>query len=463
MTTLKRFGWIALVVSTLNVGVGCATLPNVSETIGEAPAARAPRRIVSAKGLLSSTTSSAIMDRLARSVDSTDILQRFTAVIESVSGTPVTNGNKVTLLIDGPATYAAMFTAIENARVSVNLESYILDDDEAGHRFADLLLKKRAEGVLVDVIYDSVGSLTTTAAFFKRLRDGGIRVVEFNQTNPLKAHGKWGLLRRDHRKILVIDCKVAIVGGINISDVYSSSPSGSKRGTDAPIAWRDTDVQIEGPAVGEFQKLFRDTWQTQKGPDPPAPNDCPPQRQEGPALVRALGSTPGETNRTTFVAYVAAVTFAEHSVHLTNAYFVPDDQILNAFTDAARRGVDVKIILPSITDASVALNAQRYNYSRLLKAGVKVYERRDVLMHAKTAVIDGVWSTVGSTNMDYLSFLSNDEVNAVILDRELAVEMENVFAGDLAESNPIQWKLWKKRGMAERIREWVAHLFLRWL
>jgi cardiolipin synthase len=445
------------------VGVGCATLPNVSETIGEAPAAGAPRRIVSAKGLLSSATSKAIMDRLARSVDSTDILQRFTAVIESVSGTPVTSGNKVALLIDGPATYAAMFTAIQNARVSVDLESYILDDDEAGHRFADLLLKKRAEGVQVDVIYDSVGSLTTTAAFFKRLRDGGVRVVEFNQTNPLKAHGKWGLLRRDHRKILVVDCKVAIVGGINISDVYSSSPSGSKRGTDAPIAWRDTDVQIEGPAVAEFRKLFLDTWKTQNGPDLPAPNDCPSQGQEGRALVRALGSTPGETNRTTFVAYVAAVTFAEHSVHLTNAYFVPDDQILDAFTDAARRGVDVKIVLPSITDASVALNAQRYNYSRLLKAGVKIYERRDVLMHAKTAVIDGVWSTVGSTNMDYLSFLSNDEVNAVILDREFAVEMENAFARDLAESNPIQWREWKERAVAERIREWVAHLFLRWL
>jgi cardiolipin synthase len=463
MTTHKRFCLISLTVSILNIGVGCATLPNVSETIGKAPAGQAPRRIVSAKGLLSSTTSKAIMDRLARSVDPTDILQRFTAVIESISGTPVTKGNKVTLLIDGPATYSAMFTAIQNAQVSVNLESYIFDDDEAGRRFFDLLLKKRAEGVEVNVIYDSLGSLTTTAAFFNRMRDGGVAVVEFNQTNPLKAHGKWGLLHRDHRKILVIDGKVAIVGGINISQVYSSSPSGSKRSTDAPAAWRDTDVQIEGPAVAEFQKLFLDTWHKQKGPNLPEPRYFPELKEEGNVLVRALGSMPGETNRITFVAYIAAVSFAAHSVHLTNAYFIPDDQILNAFTDAARRGVDVKIILPSITDASVALNAQRYNYSRLLKAGVKVYERRDALMHAKTAVIDGVWSTVGSTNMDYLSFLSNDEVNAVILGREFAVEMEKVFAKDLAESNPIQWKQWKERRIADRVREWVAHLFLRWL
>lgn len=463
MTTLKRLWLIGLMVSILSLGVRCATLPNVSETIEKAPAGQAPRRIVSARGLLSSATSKAIMDRLARSVDPTDILERFTAVIESVSGTPVTRGNKVTLLIDGPATYSAMFTAIQNARDSVNLESYIFDDDAAGRRFSDLLLKKRAEGIRVNVIYDSLGSLTTSAAFFNRMRDGGIAVVEFNQPNPLKAHGKWGLLHRDHRKILVVDGKVAVVGGINISQVYSSRPSGSKRPTDAPIAWRDTDVQIEGPAVAEFQKLFLDTWQKQKGADLPAPGYFPALKDDGNLLVRALGSTPGETNRITFVAYMAAVTFAARSVHLTNAYFVPDEQILNAFTDAARRGVDVKIIVPSITDSPAVLNAQRYNYSRLLKAGVKVYERRDALMHAKTAVIDGIWSTVGSTNMDYLSFLSNDEVNAVILGPEFAVEMEKVFARDLAESNPIQWKEWRERGIAERVREWVAHLFLRWL
>jgi len=157
------------------------------------------------------------------------------------------------------------------------------------------------------------------------------------------------------------------------------------------------------------------------------------------------------------------MTFAEHSVHLTNAYFVPDAQILKAFADAARRGVDVKIILPSITDASVALSAQRYQYSELLKSGVKIFERRNAVMHAKTAVIDGVWSTVGSTNMDYLSFLSNDEVNAVILSRECAVEMEKMFARDLAESTPIQWEKWKRRPVPDKIGQWVAHLFFRWL
>jgi cardiolipin synthase len=452
-----------LSVSILSLSGGCATLPDVSEMIDEAPTAQEPRQIVSSKGLLSPEKSKAIMERLKRSVDPTDILERHTAVVESVTESPLTKGNKVTLLVDGPATYAAMFKAIQNARDHINLESFIFEDDETGRRFADLLLQKQAEGVQVNLIYDSMGSSKTTAPFFQLLRDGGIQVVEFNQTNPLKAHGKWGVIHRDHRKILIIDGKVAITGGVNISQVYSSSLSGRKQDKKAPIAWRDTDVQIEGPAVAEFQKLFLDTWLKQNGPNLSEQKYFPDLKEEGNALVRAVGSTPGQDNRITFIVYVSAITFAEHSVHLTNAYFIPDDQILKAFTDAARRGVDVKIILPSITDSSLALHAMRYNYSELLKSGVKVYERRNALLHAKTAVIDGVWSTVGSTNMDYWSFLSNDEVNAVILSREFAIEMEKMFAKDIAESDQIQWEEWKERPLVDRIKEWVAHLFLQWL
>jgi len=161
--------------------------------------------------------------------------------------------------------------------------------------------------------------------------------------------------------------------------------------------------------------------------------------------------------------YVAAITYAQKSIHLTNAYFIPDDQILDAFTDAAERGVDVKIILPGTSDSSLALHAARHNYSKLLKAGVKIYERRNALLHAKTAVIDGVWSTVGSTNLDYWSLLSDDEVNAVILDREFAVEMERMFANDLAQSDPILKDRWEKRPLLQKAKESFAHLFSRWM
>lgn len=442
---------------------GCATLPNVSEKIDAAPTAREPSQIVSAKGLLSPKQSKAIMDRLQKSVAPTDMLERHIAVVDSVTESPLTKGNKATLLTDGPATYAAMYKAIQGARDHINLETYIMDDDDVGLTFSDLLLKKQAEGVQVNLIYDRMGSITTPAAFFQRLRDAGVQVVEFSPVNPLEAQGSWLLAHADHRKMLVVDGKIAITGGINISSVYSSKPSGRHQNKGTSLPWRDTDVQIEGPAVAEFQKLFLDTWSKQNGPQRSERNYYPKLKEEGNALVRVVGSTPGSDNRLTFIVYVAAITFAEHSIHLTNAYFIPDDQILTAFKDAARRGVDVKIILPGSTDSTLALYAARYNYSELLKSGVKLYERRNALLHAKTAVIDGVWSTVGSTNLDYWSLLSNYEVNAVVLSREFAAEMEKNFAKDLAESHPIQWEEWKERPLFSKMREWFAHLFVRWL
>ena len=458
------FFFLSLSIVTL-LGGGCATLPNVSEIIDEAPTTRSPARIVSSKGLLSPKQSTALMERLHRSVDATDMLQRYSAVIESVSESPLTEGNKVTLLIDGADTYAAMFRAVENARDHINLETYIMEDieDDRGRKFADLLLQKQAEGVQVNLIYDSAGSFSTPAAFFQRLRDGGVQVVEFNPLNPLKARGKWRLAKLDHRKILIVDGKVAFTGGINISQVYSSSLSGRRDKETVQMPWRDTDVQIEGPAVAEFQKLFLDTWQNQKGPKLSEREYFPALKAEGQALVRVLGSTPGEANRLTFVMYVTAITFAENSLHMTNAYFVPDRQTVDALTDAAKRGVDVKIILPGTTDSSLVQSAGEYFYSELLKSGVELYKRRNVLLHAKTLVIDRVWSTVGSTNMDFWSFSSNDEVNAVILSREFAIAMEEMFDRDLAESDQIRWEEWKRRPLRFKIKEWFSHLFTYWL
>ncbi|MGB9082314.1 MAG: phospholipase D-like domain-containing protein [Desulfuromonadaceae bacterium] len=429
------------------------------------------------------------MDRLKRSVDPTDILGRHTAVVESVTESPLTKGNNVTLLADGQAVYAAMFKVLQKAKDHINLESYIIEDDETGRKFADLLLQKQAEGVQVNIIYDSLGSINTPASFFQRLQEGGIQVVGFNPLNPLNAPKDWGLTHRDHRKILIVDGKVAIIGGINISKVYSSAPLKRKQGKKAPIHWRDTDIQIEGPAVAEFQKLFFDTWLKQKGPKLSGRNYYPDLapingisaltklspagkaqettfnllKEKGNALVRVVGSTPGETNRIPFIVYVSAISFAEHSIHMTNSYFIPDDQIVKALTDAAKRGVDVKIILPGISDSQLVLYAQRYHYSELLKSGVKLYEHSTSLLHAKTAVIDKVWSTVGSTNMDFLSLLNNDEVNAVILNKEFADEMEKMFVRDLANSRQIQWDDWKKRPLLPRARDWFVNLFVLWL
>ena len=460
---MKQVILLLLFVSVLNFTNGCATLPNVAEVIDETPTNQKLHRIHSSKGPLSPQKSKAIMERLKKSVDPTDVLERLSIVVESVTDSPLSKGNRVTLLSDGPATYAAMFIAMQKAKSHINLESYIIEDDKTGRAFADLLLLKKAEGVQVQIIYDSLGCVNTPAAYFQRLRDAGIQVVEFNPLNPLNPGKTWGLTHRDHRKILIVDGTVAIIGGINISEVYSSSPLKRNKNKKRPIHWRDTDIQIEGPAVAEFQKLFLDTWVKQTGTKTAALNYFPRLTEKGSALVRVIGSTPGEINRIPFIVYVSAISFAERSIHLTNSYFIPDEQIVTALADAARRGIDVKIILPGISDSQLAYYAQRHYYSALLKAGVKIYEHGSSLLHAKTATIDKVWSTVGSTNMDYLSLLNNDEVNALILSRELATEMEKMFARDLSNSEQITWQEWQKRPLLPRAREWFLNLFVRWL
>jgi len=201
----------------------------------------------------------------------------------------------------------------------------------------------------------------------------------------------------------------------------------------------------------------------QNGAKPAARTYFPVHAEAGKALVRVIGSTPGQTNRIPFIVYVSAISFAEHSVHMTNSYFIPDDQIIKALSEAAGRGVDVRIILPGVTDSQLALYAQRYYYSDLLKSGVKVYEHSTSLLHAKTAVIDKVWSTVGSTNMDFLSMSNNDEVNAVILSPDFAGEMEKMFARDLTNSKQIVMEEWNNRPYLPRVRDWFVNLFSRWL
>jgi cardiolipin synthase A/B len=445
-----------LLLATL---AGCATLPNVHDVIYGPLDFRSPT-VVGSRGELSPEHSKRIVERLQQQSGSTDLLKRQAIVLEEITGSPLIAGNKAILLKDGEATYGAMFRAIQSARDHINFETYIFEDDDIGRRFADLLMEKQEQGVQVSLIYDSVGSDNTPEAFFERLRGCGIKVLEFNPVNPLKAKKIDFLTHRDHRKILIVDGEIAFSGGVNISAVYSSSPSGS--GSSGP-PWRDTDIQIEGPAVAEFQKLFMDTWARQKGPELAQKNYFPQLKRKGDDLMRVIGNTPGEENRVTFIMYVSAIIFAEKSIHLTNAYFVPDNQTMTALTDAAKRGVDVRLIVPGTSDSGLVFYAGRSHYGDLLESGVKLYERRGGMLHAKTAVIDGVWSTVGSTNLDLWSFARNDEVNTVILGQDFAAEMEAMFAADIKASNEITQQVWKSRPLTSHIKEWFSRLLSYWL
>jgi cardiolipin synthase A/B len=443
--------------------VSCATLPNVEKAVYDSPKAENPPTIVAAGRQLTPKESRVFLERLKRQTLPTNILERHIAVEEAISGNPLVSGNKVTLLVDGPATYAAMTKAIQNATDHINFETFIFEDDEIGHGFASLLLQKAAEGIQVNLIYDALGSLDTPSAFFEHLRHGGIQVLQFNPLNPLQVRGEWFLAHRDHRKILVVDGSLAITGGVNITGLYSSDLFDPDEEKDRQFSWRDTDVQIEGPAVAEFQKLFLDTWKRENGPELSKREYFPPIKQTGNELVRVIGSTPGSRNRDTYMMYVTAINSAERSIHLTNSYFVPDEQTMNALTEAAGRGVDVRIILPAKNNIKLILYAGRSYYSQLLKSGVKLYENRRAMLHAKTAVIDGVWSSVGSTNMDLWSFLRNDEVNAVILGRDFANQMESMFMRDLGDSNEIHLERWEHRSLGEHLKEFFSQLFSRWL
>ncbi|MDP2026526.1 MAG: phospholipase D-like domain-containing protein [Sulfuriferula sp.] len=438
----------------------CASLPNTDQATQQT----SPRvsKVVALETQAARSTAGGQSDDIARA-----LMDRHLAVEQGIPlDTPLVAGNRATLLQDGPKTYDAMFAAIRGAHHSINLETYIFEDGEIGQKFADLLLEKQAAGVRVNVIYDSVGSLATPVEFFQRLRDGGVQVVEFNPVNPLAPHAKtWLVNNRDHRKLLIVDGRIAFVGGINISNTYSrgSFIRKTKKKMNNTLGWRDTHVQLDGPVVAEFQKLFMSTWNSQHGPALPQDGYFPVLSKQGSEVVRAIGSTYDAEGSPIYLTLLSAIAQAERQVYLTNAYFVPDPKLVQVLIKAARRGVDVRLILPSQSDSWIVFNAGRSHYTELLKGGVRIFERRGSVLHAKTGCIDGVWSTVGSTNLDWRSFLHNDEINAVILGAHFGTQMDDAFARDLASSDEITLARWERRSPIQRLEEWIARLPQYWL
>ena len=439
----------------------CSSFPRIVPDM--ARGARAPQ-IEGAHGPLSAARSKAILDGLGGVAGPTDVLTRHLALEQAISDSPLSSGNKVELLQDGPSTYRAMFAAIEAARDHINLEIYILEDDEVGRRFADALIARQRQGVQVNLIHDGVGTLATPAGFFRRMSDAGIKVLEFNPVNPLTAKAGWDVNQRDHRKLLIVDGKTAFLGGINISSVYTSGSfsRGARPRPGAP-GWRDTDLQIDGPVVAELQKLFLGTWARQQGEPLPARNYFPTLVPRGNEVVHAIGSSPEDPYSLIYATLISAIDAARREVLLTNAYFVPDPQLRAALKAAVARGVDVKLVLPARTDSALVFHAGRSYYDELLSTGVRLFERRDVVLHAKTALIDGVWSTVGSTNLDWRSFLHNQELNAVVLGARFGQRMRAAFDADLAQSTEVTLAQWQRRTLDLRVKEMFSRLWQYWL
>lgn len=449
--------------------LACASLPEVDADRTKQRASAVPQVVTSGGKLPRQTTEQLLKKRWAKS---TLDMKAQAALEETATGVPLIAGNKVQLLFDGPQTMAEMMKAIASARNHINFETYIFDQDELGEQFAALLVQKQREGVVVNVIYDSVGTLGVPQVFFDRMREGGVRLIAFNPVNPAKARGNgWKLNNRDHRKMLIVDGKVGFTGGINISDTYAKS-SPFRSGSRAPrkeradgedeVGWRDTHVRIEGPAVQAMQWLFVQTWIEQDADDLRDANYFLTVPAAGDKVVRVLGSHP-DGHFEIYKAMLLAMQEAKKSIHITCAYFVPDDQTLQALVDAARRGVDVRLVLPSVSDSGLVFHAGRAFYQPLLEAGVKIHELKLSVLHAKTVVIDGVWSTVGSTNIDRRSFLHNSEVNVIVMGDVFGLEMENAFKEDLRNSREVNLATWNKRPLTMRVKEWLARVWDYWL
>jgi cardiolipin synthase len=363
---------------------------------------------------------------------------------------PFTYGNSVRLLQDGPETYAAMLAAIDGAQRRIDMESYQFDTAGAA-LFVPILLQKRREGVEVHLIYDAWGSSSQDKSLFDQLRAGGVEVVEFN---PIGSG--LDLDHRDHRKLLVIDNRLVITGGVNITGVYlnrvNTSPSDPEQ-----MRWRDTDIEIEGPVASEFEALFAKTWAAQKGPallEPPSA----PTTMSGPAVVQAIDGAPQDNHPVIYETLLSAVALAKRSVHLTTGFFGPPPELVEALEDAARRGVDVVVVAPGNSDSQASVAAGRSHFATLLSAGVRIVERQGAVLHAKTAVVDGVWCVVGSSNLDWRSTVLNNEIDAVVVDGTFGRAMEAMFAADVAQSREITPQAWAERGLGERAAELWARL-----
>lgn len=365
----------------------------------------------------------------------------------------LSRGNAVSPLNDGDEIFAAMLGAISGARRSVCLETYIIEPDNTGKRFAEAMVAAAGRGVVVRLLYDAVGGFELTSAFLRRLRDAGVEIVEFHPVAPWRQ--RWNLSRRDHRKILVVDDAIGFLGGVNISDDYASEEAGGS-------GWRDVHCEIRGPAVLELARLFRRVWTREGGKSYPLTDRRAEDIGDG-AAVRIVDNRKYRKRWAIRRAYTTAINAASESIAISNAYFLPDRGVRLALERAVERGVEVKVIVPEHSDVKAIQYAGEYMYGRLIRSGIEILCWPRTMMHAKTAVIDRKWSAIGSYNLDNRSLIYNLEVVAVILDRRVGALMQQTFETDSERCRALTAERYSQRGWFRRLLGWVFFHFRKWL
>ena len=373
----------------------------------------------------------------------------FQALVSRIDGGSVVwSGSRCELFTEGVRATEAMLAAIDAAREEVLLESYIFEKDSTGQRFLDATAAAARRGLRVRVLADAIGSFTTPSQFWTPLVQSGGEARFFHRVLPFH----WYHLFRDHRKILVVDRRVVFTGGMNIADEYSKFTH--RRRPLPEGVMRDTQVRIEGPAAFDFVPVFSEGWE-RAGGDPLPPSPAPPNEGEG-SRILVLDSRPGRGHRETAAVLAATVAAARESFWLTNAYFAPGRTLVALLGHAARRGLDVRLLLPGRTDAPIVRHAGHGWYSRLLDRGVRIFEYQRAMLHAKTVVADRHVSVIGSSNLDFRSFRFNAEINAVIFDDDIGCRLADAFERDMLESEEIERERWRARGTLDRLTDRAA-------
>jgi cardiolipin synthase len=372
----------------------------------------------------------------------------FAATLGAYTGTTVVGGNRVQVLLNGEEIFPAKLALIRSARRTINYAQYVFEDGEPAKDVAHALAERCSAGITVNVLLDAVGALAMPAEYRDEMQKAGCNVESFRPLSPFAIDR---VNYRNHRRILVVDGLAGVTGGSGISGKWSGN--GRQEGH-----WRDTDVRLEGPVVEQLQGAFAENWLEATGIAIGGPEYFPRRRLDAKGDVDAqiVRSSPAGGSTAMYTMFLLALASAQHTIHITNPYFVPDDKMITTLVTAAEHGVKVKLLIPGAIDHNLVRQASRSEFGRLLKSGVEIYEYRPALLHAKTMVVDGIWATVGSTNLDHRSFSLNEELNVAIYDVDTAQRLERVFEDDLRNSLQVRYEDWNHRGFASRFLELLA-------
>ena len=372
---------------------------------------------------------------------------RFMNELGVLLGPPFLNGTRTRALLNGDQIFPPMLAAIRAAKTSITFETYIYWSGEIGREFADALAERARQGVKVHVLLDWVGSAKMDDSLVATMAQAGVQIKRFH---PPHWSNLGRMNNRTHRKLLVVDGRIGFTGGVGVA------PQWTGRAQD-PAHWRDTHFEVAGPVVAQMQSVFIDNWIKVTGDVLHGPDYFPALAPAGPGFAQMFSSSPSGGSESMQLMYLLAVTAASRSIDLSAAYFVPDTLTLQALVDALKRGVRLRIVVPGKhIDSDAVRGASRATWGPLLSAGAVIAEYGPTMYHCKVMVVDGLLTSVGSTNFDNRSFRLNDEATLNIVDPVFASAQTAVFEADLALAHRVSYAEWQARPVRERVGEWLA-------